>query len=113
MGIENASPSILQQIRLFADSEPHICVWCKWCGAIVTGHRWGFACVRSAEDMTKRHKGAIQPFPVRTGGKFRTRVQCVEPDEHHDCWEPTEITDKRMHLLDALGLLEETPWQTG
>jgi hypothetical protein len=95
---------VLERIDLFAESEPRICVWCKCCVAMVGGYTWGYACTKSAEDITKRHKGAIMPFPPSTGGK-RTRVQCVNPDEMHDCFEPTKLTDKRIKLLDALGLM--------
>lgn len=106
MAFEKASLNVLQQIKMFADNEPHICVWCKWCAAAVTGGLWGYICTKSTQDMTKRHKGVITPFPVGSGNR-RVRVQCVAADEHHDCWEPTEITDKRLNLLDALNLLEE------
>ena len=95
---------ILERIDLFAESEPRICVWCKYCVAMVGGYTWGYACTKSAEDMTKRHKGVIKPFPASTGGR-RTRVQCVNPDEMHDCFEPTKLTDKRIKLMDALGLM--------
>lgn len=96
--------SVLERMDMFAESEPRMCVWCKYCGVIVTGYAWGYACIRSAEDMTKRHKGVIQPFPPNTGNR-RTRVQCVNPDEMHDCFVPTKLTDKRIKLMDALGLM--------
>lgn len=96
----------LERLDLFAESEPRICIWCKWCGVVITGHHWGNVCIKHAENITKRHKGAIQPFPVNTGGR-RTRVQCVNDDEHHDCFEPAKLTDKRIRLMDALGLLPE------
>jgi hypothetical protein len=98
--------TILEHLFTFENSEPQICIWCKYCGAIITSGVWGYACIRSAEDMTKRHKGVIKPFPPNTEDS-RTRVQCVNPDERHDCFVPTPATSKRMKLLDAMGLLED------
>lgn len=95
---------VFERIDLFAESEPRICVWCRHCVAMVGGYTWGYACTKSAEEITKRHKGAITPFPPTTNGK-RTRVQCVNPDEMHECFEPTRLTDRRIRLMDALGLM--------
>jgi hypothetical protein len=97
---------IIESINLFEESEPQICVWCRHCAAIVAGYTYGYACLKSAESISKRHKGAIQPFPVNTEG-HRTRVQCVNADERHDCFEPTKVGDKRMKLLETMGLLGE------
>lgn len=98
--------NVIERLDLFAESEPRICVWCRHCVAMVGGYTWGYACTRSAEEITRRHKGAIMPFPVNTEGK-RTRVQCVNPDEMHECFEPTPLTSPRMRLMDALGLLPD------
>ncbi len=99
--------NVLERMDWFAESEPRICVWCKLCGVVVTGHTWGYVCTRSAEDITKRVKNAIKPFPPGTGGR-RTRGQCVNPDEWHDkCFVPTKLTDQRIRLIDAMGLLPD------
>ena len=99
--------NMIERMDLFAESEPTICVWCRWCGAVVLGDVWGYVCLRSAESIGKRVKNAIRPFPVNTEDR-RTRVQCVNADEHHpECFVPTRLTDKRIKLMDILGLMPE------
>ena len=107
--LETADVDILTQIMGFADSEPHICVWCRHCGAVVCDGLWGYVCLRRGHnrDLTKRMKNVITPFPVNTEGT-RTGVQCVNADERHECFRPTRVTDKRIYLLDALRMLESS-----
>lgn len=99
---------VIERMDLFAESEPRICVWCRNCGAVVCDGLWGYVCLRADNGRTlnRRMKGVITPFPVNTDNT-RTGVQCVNADETHDCFEPTKLTDKRLRLLDALGLLKE------
>ena len=100
-----AMASILERMDMFAEAEPRICVWCRHCGIVLTGPVWGYVCIRSCEDITRRVKSAIKPFPPNTGGK-RTRLQCVNADEwHEECFVPTKLTDRRIRLMDMLGLM--------
>lgn len=98
----------LQRMDLFAESEPRICVWCHNCGVVVCQGLWGYVCLaaKNGLDMNRRKKGTIMPFPVNTDG-HRTAVQCVNADETHDCFVPTKLTEKRMKLIDVLGLMPE------
>lgn len=99
--------NVLERMDWFAESEPQMCVWCKLCGVVMRGDVWGYVCIKSCEDITKRVKNAIKPFPPNTDGK-RTRVQCVNPDEMHpECFVPTKLTDKRIRLMDVLGLMPD------
>ena len=100
--------SVIERMDLFVESEPRICVWCRHCGAVVCDGLWGYVCLKHGNhrDLTKRMKNVLVPFPPNV--EARTGVQCVNADERHDCFEPTRLTDKRIELLDALGLLEGT-----
>ena len=96
---------MIPRVDMFVESEPRMCVWCRYCGVVRRDRDiWGYVCIKSCEDITKRVKSAIRPFPVQTGGT-RTRVQCVDADEMHDCFMPTLRDDDRIYLLDELGLL--------
>ena len=99
--------NVIERMDMFAESEPRICVWCRHCGVVVCDGLWGYVCLRlgNHRDLNKRMKNVIMPFPVNTEGT-RTGIQCVNADERHDCFEPTKLTDKRIKLLDVLGLLE-------
>lgn len=101
--------NVIERMDMFAESEPTMCVWCRHCGAVVCDGLWGYVCLRAdnGKVLNRRHKGVIKPFPVNTENT-RTGVQCVNADERHDCFEPTKLTDKRLRLLDALGLLDDT-----
>lgn len=102
--------SIIERMDLFAESEPRICVWCRDCGVVMCDGVWGYVCLRAGNhrQLNKRIKNVITPFPVNTENT-RTGIQCVNADEHHDeCFRPTRLTDKRIKLLDAIGLLEGT-----
>ena len=95
----------IERFDPFVESEPRICVWCRYCGVVRRDDSvWGYVCIRSCEDISKRVNNAIKPFPVQTGGT-RTRLQCVDADEMHDCFMPTKRDDRRISLLDELGLL--------
>lgn len=98
----------LTRMDMFAESEPRCCLWCRHCGAVVTGGLWGYVCLLPVHmrDLTKRIKGVVTPFPLHTENR-RTGVQCVNADERHECFEPTRLTDKRIRLLDAMGYVEE------
>ena len=97
--------STIERFDWFAESEPRMCVWCRLCGAVMLDGVWGYICTRSCEDITKRVKNAIKPFPVNTDGR-RTRVQCVNADEFHpECFVPTKLTDGRIELMRQLGLI--------
>lgn len=96
----------IRRFDWFEESQPRMCVWCRYCGYVDLGYEWGYVCIRSAEDVGKRAKGVIQPFPVNTGGT-RTRVQCVNADEMHECFAPTKEGSERIGLLRRLGLLRE------
>jgi hypothetical protein len=98
--------AVLERIDMFAESEPRICVWCRNCGIVVCDGLWGYVCLAASNSRTlnKRAKGVIQPFPVNTENT-RSGIQCVNPDEAHDCFVPTRLTDKRIRLMDALGLM--------
>lgn len=97
----------IQRIDWFAEREPTMCVWCRWCGVVMLGDAWGYVCIRSIEAITKRVKNAIRPFPVNTEGK-RSRVQCVNADEYHpECFVPTKRADKRIETIGMLGLMPE------
>lgn len=97
--------NVLERMDWFSESEPMMCVWCKWCGVVLRGDVWGYVCIRSIEDITKRVKNAIKPFPVNTDGK-RSRVQCVNADEMHpECFVPTKSDDERIETVRMLGLM--------
>lgn len=97
--------SDIPKMDMFVESEPHMCVWCRYCGVVRRGKDiWGYVCIRSCESITKRVKNAIKPFPVQTDGG-RTRLQCVDAEEIHDCFKPTLRNDDRIYLLDELGIL--------
>lgn len=93
---------------LFAESEPHVCVWCRNCGVVVCDGLWGYVCLAAENGrvLTKRTNGTIAPFPPNTENR-RTGIQCVNPDERHDCFVPTKLTDKRIKVMDMLGLMPE------
>lgn len=96
----------IDKLDFFVESQPRMCIWCCYCAVahLSKDEIWGYICVRHCEDITKRVKNAIKPFPVNTDGK-RTRVQCVNADESHNCFKPTERTSSRIRLLDEFGLL--------
>lgn len=95
----------MEKMDMFVESEPRICIWCRYCGVVKRDRNiWGYVCIKSCENITKRVKNAIVPFPAQTGGT-RTRVQCVDDYEMHGCFKPTLRDDDRIYLLDELGLL--------
>jgi len=94
------------RIDMFVESEPTMCVWCRYCGVTKRSDSvLGYVCLKSMETIGKRTKGVIKPFPVNTEGT-RSRVQFVNADEFHpECFRPTLRDDPRILLLDELGLL--------
>lgn len=100
--------SILERMDWFAESEPRICVWCRNCGIVMCDGLWGYVCLKAGNhrDLNKRMKNVIQPFPVNTDD-VRTGIQCVNADEMHDCFQPTKLTDRRIRLMDMLGLMPD------
>lgn len=100
--------NVLKRLDLFAESEPRICVWCRNCGVVVCDGLWGYVCLaaKNGRVLNRRMKNVIMPFPVNTDGT-RTGVQCVNPDEMHDCFVPTKLTDGRIKVIEMLGLMPE------
>ena len=97
---------MIERFDLFQESQPRICLWCRDCGVVFCGGTWGYVCLRHGNhrDLTKRMKGVLTPFPPNV--EFRTGVQCVNPDESHDCFRPTPRDSARSGLLEDMGYLE-------